>query len=108
MRIKNLYVVDVIKPMSLMGSLACQMEDACVSKNHICEKLELDDDVFFVDVENDKKYYQTCNLGVERVEYDEIPLSDYFYRIGLKKKNNHHNKQKVYEKVKHLKRSGIL
>lgn len=108
MKIKNLYVVDVIKPLSIMGSSHCEIEDACISSNHICEKVEIGSDVLFIDVENSRKYYQTCKLGVERVEYDEIPLSDYFYMLGFKKKNSHDNKQEVYEKVKKLRKNRII
>lgn len=108
MKIKNLYVVDIVKPMEIMKSITCTIENATCSPDHICEKVEFPDNVFFRDLEDGKEYPQTDRLGVSRIEEEAIPLSDYYNFMGFKKKNNHANQEKVYDKVKKLKKQGIL
>lgn len=108
MKIKNLYVVDEIIPMSIMGSICSKIEDAIVARNQICEKVETKECVYYLDLESNKKYYYTDKIGANRVEIPGTPLSDYFYPFGLKKKNPHDNQDKVYDKVKELKKKGII
>lgn len=108
MKIKNLYVVDGIVPLDLTGTEKSQIEMSLLEQDCICEKVEHDQIIYYRNLENNNKFYQTSKLGIERTNNNPIPLSEYFYFLGIKKFNKHKNQKKVYAKVKSLKRKGIL
>ena len=101
MKVKNLVVADILYPTIITRTTEmCDVESNCILR-------KLDNDVY-ENVENGKKYNSKQQKNFVRVLDNSItPLSDYYYRIGLKKKNNHNNKEKVYKKVKELKKNRI-
>lgn len=108
MKIKNLYVVDGLCPMSIMGTATSKTEDSYIRQALICKKVETGSKPYYQDIENNQKFYQINKIGIERVYGNPIPLSEYINFLGLRKRNNHENKKEVYQKVRKLRKNGIL
>ncbi|MBE6157771.1 MAG: hypothetical protein E7160_03145 [Firmicutes bacterium] len=101
MKVKNLVVADIIYPTTITRTT----EMCNVKTNNILKKL---DNGLYENVENGKHYRTIHRRGFSRIDEDSIiPLSDYYYKIGLKKKNDHKNKENVYKKVKELKKNNF-
>lgn len=103
---KELYVVDVIKPLCIIGS----MEDAVIEEDCICYKKVFDkDNVVYIDVVSDSTYYFTDKIGYTRVINDSVrPLSLYYNFLGLPKNNEMKDSNKVRSKVRYLKRKNKI
>ena len=90
MKLKDIYVVDVFMPTEICCSALIGTSDL-----KICKKVEIDT---YVDLDT-KKIYGSSSNGYEKILH-VIPLSEYFYRIGLKKSNEYENKEQVYRLAK--------
>lgn len=100
MKIKNLVVADIIDPLCITN----HWEDSIILQNRICEKVNIKDSNY-KDLKTGKIHGTKTKIGITRIDKTSIvPLSDYYYSIGLKKKNSHDNKKEVYQKVKQLKK----
>lgn len=105
MKVKDLVVADLVEPMATMESKSCSMEESCILECRICRKEKQG----YIDLKTSKRFSKKQELGYCRVEEKTVtPLSDYYNRLGMKKKNNHKNKEKVYKRVKELKKEGKL
>ena len=90
MKLKDIYVVDVFIPTEICCSTLIGTSDL-----KICKKVEIDT---YVELDS-KKVYKSSSNGYEKI-LNVIPLSEYFYKIGLKKSNEHENKEEVYRLTK--------
>ena len=104
MRLNNLYVVDEKKQVSLTR----KGKNATVVVSNIYQRVDTEDGAYLLDLEKNAKYYETTTKSDFDIVLPGIPLSDYYYSNGIKKKNEHDNQEKVYAKVKELKEKGIL
>ena len=103
MKIKNLIVADVMYPKLINETT----EEYTKIPNCILRKLENHLDMY-ENLETGTKHRLIKRRGFKYIDDGSVkPLSDYYYRIGLKKKNNHENKEIVYQKVKTLKEQKI-
>lgn len=86
------------------------METSTGIKNCICKKIETqtNKENCYQILENNKKVYESNEIGVDRIEDKPIPLSEYYNFLGMKKANNHENKEEVYEAVKKLKQKRLI
>ena len=100
--IKNKYVVDVIEPLHIIGS----MEDSIILENCVCDKKTFDDgSVVYKDIVNGRTYYCTDKIGYTRVIKDSIrPLSLYYNVFGVPKCSKIDDRKRVRSKVRSLKR----
>lgn len=105
MKIKGLVVADLIDPMATMGSGYSMMEEACLLQCRICREEKNG----YMDVKSGRKFGEKQILGCRRVEENTVvPLSDYYHILGIRKRNNHQNKEEVWQKVKELKTEGKI
>ena len=101
---KNLYVLSVEEPGCLTESMSFMFEMSFVERNRICKKIITSEGkIYFVDLENGKKYYLTDEFGSYRVE-DMVPITDYYNFLGILKKNDYENREVINKKVKKLRK----
>ena len=103
MKIKNLVVADVMYPtvITQTSEIYTKVSNCILIKGETSLSP-------YTNVETNEKYSSWKARGFKYVDQESIkPLSDYYYRIGLKKKNNHKNQEEIYHKVKALKKLGI-
>lgn len=104
----DLYVLDIIEPMIVVGS---SFEEAEVFKNCICRKeITSDGKVIYRDINRDRVFYVSDKIGVSRVDVNSIvPISKYYNFFGIPRLiNGLDNKKSVKSKVRTLKREGKL
>lgn len=103
---RNLYVLSVEEPGCLTESMSFMFEMSFVEGNRICKKITTSNgEIYYVDLENGKKYYLTDEFGSYRVEEGTmVPITDYYNFLGMLKKNNYENKDVVNNKVKKLRK----
>lgn len=102
-KIKNLVVVDLINPMTIMSFGNSRMEESEILTCRICRKEKYG----YTDLESNNTFSEKQKYGYKRVDEETItPFSDYYNFFGMKKRNKHQNKKEVYQKVKSLKKEG--
>lgn len=103
MKIKNLVVADVMYPTVITQT----SEIYTKVSNCILRKGETPLSPY-TNVETNEKYSSWRKRGFKYVDQESIkPLSEYYYKIGFKKKNQHDNQEEIYNKVKMLKKQKI-
>lgn len=90
MKLKDIFVVEIFIPTEICCSTLIGTSDL-----KICKKVEINN---YVDLDT-KKIYNSSNNGYEKI-LQIIPWAEYFYRIGLKKSNEHQNRGEVYRLAK--------
>ena len=100
MRIKNIYVGNIIN--TNQNKFVVKKESNGIEANRILEDYNNE---YYMDLE-DKTMYRSNAVRQNNVvdKASLVPLSDYYYKIGIQKPNSHKNKQIVYEKVKKIKK----
>lgn len=92
MKIKDIYVVDLFVPTEICCSMLIG-----TSELRIFKKVDVNT---YVDLYTKRIYnFPNCNEKI----VNAVPLSEYFYKIGLKKHNEYQNKEDVYRLVKDIK-----
>ncbi len=109
MRIKNLsnlYVLEVMEPMSILENQTFQLEESMIRPNCICQKeYTKEPESLYRDLERNKIYSLKDILETDRKDNTAIvPLSDYYNFLGIRKRNNYLNQEIVHKKVKTLKK----
>lgn len=99
MKYKDYYVIELFVPTEII----CSIESGYLDLR-LCKKVEEG----FLDVEN-KRLYQIPNdknnlRGIRRIN-KVMPLNDYYYLLGIKKKKNNYRTTEVHALVKTLKAS---
>ncbi len=106
--IKNLVVADIAIPYELIKVNSTSVEKAIIRDCVICKEEKNG----YIDLETNKYYHkfnENNKVGNERILPDSIiPLTEYYNFLGMKKNNNHENKNKVYSKVDKLKKMGKI
>ena len=97
MKLKNIYVVDVFMPTEICCSAMIGISDLKIYKSRN----------WYIYRSWYKKIYGSSSNGYEKILH-VIPLSEYFYKIGLKKSNDCENKEQVYKLVKRYKINKLL
>lgn len=101
MKVKNLVIGDIIRPFLMTSS----MQECEVSRNKILKKLEDDN---YKELETGAVYSSKFQKWQSVIDESSItPMSEYYNKLGFKKKNNHSNKQDVYDEVKKLKNKRL-
>ena len=115
MKINNIFVTEIIYPTEF--SMTMEISDTFYK---LCKKKE---SFYIISDAESKTGQRACNIYEELgtnntyVEHDEfgyirvgnaIPLSEYYYPIGLRKKNNHSNKKEIHELVKTAKKNKLI
>ena len=97
MKYDNIVVSNVILPYFRMK----QTEHANLITTRICRKSPSG----YIDLETNRHYSDKQQLGIDRVDKNSIvSLNEYYNCLGFKKKNDHENKEEVYQKVRKLKK----
>ena len=96
MKIKNIYVVSWLIPMeySLTTELGMVELKLCRKENEN-----------YIDLNSGEIYRSHNRIGMSRV-VRAIPLSEYYYSIGIRKNNEYYDKQNVHTLVKEYKKKG--
>ena len=101
---KNLYVLAVEELGFFNESMSFMFEMSFVERNRICKKMiNQNGQIYYVDLENGKKYYLSDEFGSYRVE-DMVPITDYYNFLGILKKNDYENREVINKKVKKLRK----
>lgn len=94
MKLKNNYVVKIFVPTEHTLKTECGFIDT-----KLCKK---NSQYEFADLDNGKTYCYRDEIGYTKV-IDDVPLSEYYYKIGLRKKNNYRDKDIVHDLVQSAK-----
>lgn len=103
MKIKGLYVADIINPTDLTMTL----EFGFVEQAVICRESKTG----YINIETDRIYSKDHTvMGVCRITSPDkvYPLSDYYFAIGIRKPNKHANKNELHENVKRLRKRKLI
>ena len=95
MKPNNFFAVIVFEPTECTS-----YTEIGFSTTKICKKIN---DTTYQNIEDDRIYTMNSIIGCNKIE-KVIPLSDYYYNLGLRKRNNHNNKAEVHSLVKSLKK----
>ena len=98
MKIKNIYVTEIMFPeqYSMTMEIGTTFFKLCKKSDDVYKEL------------GTKDFYREHNrIGYVKV-VDAVPLSEYYYPIGLKRRNSHYNKDQVHELVKAAKTKKLL
>lgn len=99
MNTKNNYIVKILIPTEFTLTTECGYVDT-----KLCRKNEQNG---FNDLNSNNTYTYRDEVGFVKVISD-VPLSEYYYKIGLRKKNNYMDKDLVDELVQKAKSKGKL
>lgn len=91
---KNNYVVKIFVPTEFTLTTECGF-----TETKLCKKNGQNS---FIDLDSNKSYSYREEIGYIKV-VKERPLSEYYYKIGLRKKNNYQDKDVVHELVQRAK-----
>ena len=95
METNNKYVVEIFIPTEFSSTI-----ESGITRKIICEKV----DEKYVELESKKEYIVNNQMGTIKI-FSVIPLSEYYYKIGLKRKNIYKDKNDVHKLVKTLRKS---
>ena len=95
MNTDNKYVVELFIPTESSATI-----EIGVTQKRICEKKE---DIY-IDIETKNEYTVNSQMCARKV-ISVVPLSTYYYKIGLKRKNFYKDKNEVHGLVKSLRKS---
>lgn len=98
MKIKNLFATEVFFPeqYSMTMEIGTTFFKLCKQSDDVYKELGTKD-----------VYREHNRIGYVKV-VDAVPLSEYYYPIGLKRRNSHCNKDQVHELVKTAKSKKLL
>lgn len=99
MNTKDFYVVEVFIPTEY--TMTTEMG---ISQTKICKKLN---DTSYKDIKSGRVYTVNRIIGCTKV-FNIYPLSEYYYLIGLRKNNEHRNKDEVHKLVKSYRKDKLL
>lgn len=98
MNTKDIYVVEVFIPTEY--TMTTEMG---IVKLKLCRKVGED----YIDLQSGNSYVAHRNIGYTKV-VRAVSLSEYYYKIGLRKRNNHDDKDAVYKLVRRTKQQGKM
>lgn len=96
---KNNYIVKILIPTEFTLTTECGYVET-----KLCTK---DGQQNFIDLDSGKTYTYRDDIGYIKV-INDVALSEYYYKIGLRKKNNYRDKDLVHELVQKAKSKGKL
>lgn len=98
MNIKDIYVVEVFIPTECSMSI-----ESGITELILCKKYGES----YIDLKSGKSYIIHNEIGYTKV-IRAVPLSEYYYTIGIKRNNNHNDKKDVHTLVKKAKHQGMI
>lgn len=96
--IKDIYVVSLFIPEE--NSLTTEFG---IIEIKLCKKAEEK----YIDLKNGNIYIAHNKIGYTKV-VKAIPLSEYYYKCGVIKRNNHVDKESVRKLVREFKHKGMM
>ena len=96
--LKDIYVIELFFPEESTLTTEFGVVDL-----KLCKKEEEK----YIDLKTGNEYFAYTEIGCTKV-ISAIPLTEYYYSIGIRKMNNYADKENVRKLVKQSKRDGIL